>query len=89
VKRMILICGMTVMTVGSAAWADGAATGQVATTCQTESQMNSDECLLLPPVGEVTEFTSGLTPVFTTALIISVIAAAADGSSTSTPSATP
>jgi hypothetical protein len=85
-KLITLICAMTMMTVGFVAQAQDAAAPSD-TDCEDEANKDNDECLLLPPVEQATDFIFGLAPLLGSAAAIGLVAAVAGGggSTTGTP----
>lgn len=88
-KLITLLCGLTLATTGLSVQAGGSnsaieeATNQVDASqdCQDEANKDNDECLLLPPVEEATNFIGAIAPLLGSAAVIGVVAAIAGGSS--------
>lgn len=103
-KLITLLCGLTLATTGLSVQAGGIAAVEEATNqidssqdCQDEANKDNDECLLLPPIEEATNFVFAIAPLLGSAAAIGLIAAAAGngggggsgiGIGTSTPSST-
>jgi hypothetical protein len=92
-KLITLICSLSLMATGLAVQAEtltaeqqAAADAQLAQDCEDEANKDDDECLLLPPVEEATNFIFALAPLLPIAATAGLIAAAAGGGGTSTPS---
>lgn len=89
-KLITLICSLTLMTTGLAVRAEALtaeqqaiADAQLAEDCKDEANKDNDECLLLPPVEEATNFIFAIAPLLGSAAAIGLVAAIAGGSSTS------
>lgn len=83
-KLITLLCGLTLATTGLSVQAaelsaadQAVVDAQLAEDCQDEANKDNDECLLLPPVEEATNFIFGLAPLLPVAAAAGLIAAAA------------
>lgn len=92
-KLITLVCSLTLVTAGFAAQSEtltaeqqAAADAQQVADCEDEANKDNDECLLLPPVEEATNFIFALAPLLPLAAAAGLIAAASGGGGTSTPS---
>ena len=96
-KLITLLCGLILATTGLSVQAGGSsdlveeATNLIDSSqdCEDEANKDDDECLLLPPVEEATNFLFALAPLLPIAAAAGLIAAAAGGGGTSTPSSNP
>jgi hypothetical protein len=95
-KHITLLCGLILATTGLSVQAGGLS-GSLQEECQDDPNTNDDECLLLPPIEEATNFVLPIAPLLGSAAAIGLIAAAAGGGGaggsgigigTSTPSST-
>lgn len=85
-KLMTLLCGLALATTGLTVQAGGItpveeATNQIdlSQVCDDQANQNDDECLLLPPVEEATNFVFALAPLLPLAAAAGIIAATAGG----------
>jgi hypothetical protein len=85
-KLMTLLCGLGLAGLGLSVQAGGItpieeATDQVdlSQVCEDTTDQNTDECLLLPPVEEATNFVFALAPLLPLAAAAGLIAATAGG----------
>lgn len=93
-KLITLICSLSLATTGLSVQAGGSsplieeATNLIDSRqeCEDEANKDDDECLLLPPVEEATNFIFALGPLLPIAAAAGLIAAATGGGGTSTPS---
>jgi hypothetical protein len=85
-KLMTLLCGLAFATTGLSVQAGGITPVEEATdqidlsqVCEDQANQNNDECLLLPPVEEATNFLFPLAPLLPLAAAAGIIAATAGG----------